>query len=326
MNLELSRRTRRNRKSESVRSLVQETKLLAEDFVQPLFILEGTGRREAIESLPGIDRMSLDLVLEEVYALAEMGLKAVALFPVLDKNKKDAFGSEALNPEGLVYEAIRRIKEKIPEMVLMVDIALDPYTDHGHDGLVSACGTILNDETVHVLQEMSLLAARSGVDMVAPSDMMDGRVAAIRRALDKEGYIDTSILAYAAKYASSLYGPFREALQVKLQFGDKKTYQMDPANVREALLECRLDEQEGADILMIKPALSYLDVIAKVRETTTLPIAAYHVSGEYSMVMAAHERGWIDGPKVMQEHLLSIKRAGADMIFTYAAKSLLPLL
>lgn len=326
MQLELIRRTRRNRKSETMRSLVQETRLNAADFVQPLFVLEGNKRREAIGSLPGIDRMSIDYLLEEVHLLAEMGLKAVALFPVLEKSKKDSMGREALNPNGLIYEAIARIKEKVPEMALIVDIALDPFTDHGHDGLVNERGEILNDETVAILTEMASLAARSGADIVAPSDMMDGRVGAIRESLDRNGYIDTSILSYAAKYASSLYGPFREALQVNLKFGDKKSYQMDPANVNEALIECRLDEEEGADILMIKPALSYLDVIAKVKESTLLPVAAYHVSGEYSMVMAAHERGWIDGQKVMQEHLLSIKRAGADIIFTYAARSLLPLL
>ena len=324
--MELKQRTRRNRKSSAIRALVQETRLVPEDFVQPIFVVEGTGRREAIESMPGVFRMSPDLVVGEIKDLGEMGLRGVALFPVLDRGKKDRAGKEALNRCSLVYETVKRVKDKSPEMALVVDIALDPYTDHGHDGLVDEGGNILNDETVEVLCEMACLAAESGADIVAPSDMMDGRVGAIRESLEKEGHQNTSILSYAAKYASSLYGPFREAVKVNLQFGDKKTYQMNPANWREALIECHLDEEEGADILMIKPALAYLDIISKVREITALPLAAYHVSGEYSMVMAAHEKGWINGPKVMEEHLLSVKRAGANIIFTYAAKSLLPLL
>lgn len=324
--MELVQRLRRNRKSAAVRALVQETRLSAEDFVQPLFIVEGKRRKEAVDSMPEVWRMSADVAETEVRELSEMGLRAVALFPVLERGKKDPRGSEALNPENLVFEMVRRLKDRVPEMTLVVDIALDPYTDHGHDGLVDEKGRILNDETVEILAQMACLAAESGCDIVAPSDMMDGRVGRIRGLLDSEGHSDTSILSYAAKYASSLYGPFREAVKVTLQGSDKKTYQMNPANVREALLECALDEHEGADILMIKPALAYLDVIAKVRENSLLPLAAYHVSGEYSMVMAAHERGWIQGPKVMEEHLLAIKRAGADMIFTYAAKSLLPLL
>lgn len=324
--MELRQRMRRNRKSGAIRALVAETRLLPEDFVQPVFVVEGQGRREVIESMPGVLRLSPDLVEGEVKALGEMGLRGVALFPVLERGKKDARGSEALNREGLVYETVRRLKDKCPEMALVVDVALDPYTDHGHDGLVDERGRVLNDETVEVLCEMACLAAESGADIVAPSDMMDGRVGAIREALEREGHSDMLILSYAAKYASSLYGPFRDAVRVNLQFGDKKSYQMNPANSREALLECALDEEEGADILMIKPALAYLDVISKVREMTMLPIAAYHVSGEYSMVIAAHERGWLNGPKVLEEHLLSIKRAGADIIFSYAAKNLLPLL
>jgi porphobilinogen synthase len=324
--MELMKRERRMRKSEAVRELVQETRLHAADLVQPLFVIEGKGKRETISSLPGIERFSIDLLLQEVEKLAEMGLRSVALFPVLDGAKKDSLGSEALNAEGLVYEALRRVKDHFPEMIVIADIALDPFTDHGHDGLVNAKGEILNDETVAVLAQMAVLATQAGADMVAPSDMMDGRVRAIRRALDEAGHTHTMILSYAAKYASALYGPFREAVQAKLAFGDKRSYQMNPANCREALRECRWDEEEGADILMIKPALSYLDIIAKVRQASALPIAAYHVSGEYSMVMAAGEKGWLNTDKVLFEHLLSIKRAGADIIFTYAAKRILPLL
>lgn len=324
--MELMKRERRMRKSEAVRELVQETRLHAADLVQPLFVIEGKGKREAISSLPGVERLSIDLLIEEVERLAGMGLRSVALFPVLEGDKKDSLGSEALNADGLVYEAIRRVKAHCPEMMVVADIALDPFTDHGHDGWVSAKGEILNDETVAVLAQMAVLAAEAGADMVAPSDMMDGRVGAIRQALDKVGYSGTLILSYAAKYASALYGPFREAVQVKLAFGDKRSYQLNPANVREALRECRQDEEEGADILMIKPALAYLDVIAKVRASSDLPIAAYHVSGEYSMVIAAGEKRWLNADKVLFEHLLSIKRAGADIIFTYAAKRILPLL
>lgn len=324
--MQLTRRLRRNRAHPAIRALVEETHLLPSQLIQPLFIIDGDDRREPISSLPGIDRMTPDLIVKEVRYLAEMGMKAVALFPVLDRRLKDSQGSEALNPNSLVYETLKRIKDSCPEVALIVDIALDPYTDHGHDGVVNLQGNVLNDETVEILSQMALIASQSGADIVAPSDMMDGRVGAIRRSLDEAGHINTAILAYAAKYASSLYGPFREAVQVKLQHGDKKSYQLNPANFREALLECQLDEEEGADMLMVKPALAYLDIIAKVRASSNLPLAAYHVSGEYSMVMAAHEKGWIDGPKVMMEHLLSIKRAGADIILSYASKDLLSLL
>lgn len=326
MKLDLIKRARRNRQTAGIREMVQETRLHASDLVQPLFVVGGVNRREAIESLPGMEHLSIDLLLREVDLLERQGLKCIALFPVLDREDKNSKGKEALNPDNLVFTAIRQLKKAFPEMMLVVDIALDPYTDHGHDGLINEKGEILNDETVSVLASMACLAADAGADIVAPSDMMDGRVGAIRKALDQAGHEKVVILSYAAKYASSLYGPFRKAVKVNLAFGDKKTYQLNPANVREALIQCSLDEAEGADILMIKPALSYLDIISKVRDSTHLPIAAYHVSGEYSMVMAAAERGWINGDLVMQEHLLSIKRAGADLIFTYAAKRLLPLL
>lgn len=315
----LLKRLRRNRKSASLRELISETTLLPKHLVAPLFVIEGKSVREAIESMPGVFRLSLDELVKEVTTLYKLGIRAVDLFPVIPSTKKDASGSEAFREDNLLMRSIITLKKEIPEMCLMVDVALDPYTDHGHDGLINAEGIILNDETVRALAKMSLLAAEAGVDLVAPSDMMDGRVKFIRQSLDHAGYIHVGILSYAAKYASALYGPFRDALHSAPKFGDKKSYQMDPANVREALLECALDEDEGADMLLIKPALAYLDVIAKVRERTNLPIAAYHVSGEYAMVKAAAERGWIDGQKVLLEHLVSIKRAGADFILTYAS-------
>jgi porphobilinogen synthase len=302
---------------------VQETTLDASDLVVPIFIVEGENKREPIVSMPGVERMSADLMIREAEAFYNRGVRSIALFPVIDRNLRSGEGEEAWNPEGLLASAIRRIKRELPQLCVMADVALDPFTDHGHDGLANERGEILNDETIECLVKMSLMQAEAGVDFVAPSDMMDGRVGKIRKALDRSGYPQVGILAYSAKYATSLYGPFRDALQTKLAFGDKRTYQMDPANVREALLEARLDEEEGADILMVKPALFYLDVIAKLREQTLRPIAAYHVSGEYAMVMAAHQNGWLDAGKVFHEALLSIKRAGAGIIFTYAAKHVL---
>ncbi len=318
-NLSITKRLRRNRRSLAIRELVQETHLHPSDFVLPLFLLEGTERKEPVESMPGIFRQSVDLAILEVKELYQMGIRAVDLFAVVPPNKKDRLGSEALNPDFFIYDAITAIKDACPEMCVMVDIALDPYTDHGHDGLVNAKGEILNDETVEILCEMSILSGRFGADMVAPSDMMDGRVQAIRRALDDSSLSNVGILSYAAKYASAFYGPFRDALGSSPKFGNKATYQMNPANRREALLECALDESEGADILMVKPALPYLDVLAKIRERTELPLAAYHVSGEYAMVMFAANNGVIDPDLVFYESLLSIKRAGADLIFSYAA-------
>ena len=316
----ITQRPRRNRKSPSIRSLVQETRLHPSDFVVPLFLIDGEKRKEPISSMPGIDRLSLDLILKEVIDLYQRGIRAVDLFPVIAGELKDPYGSEALREENLLFRALNLLKREIPEMCLMVDVALDPYTDHGHDGLVNAEGIILNDPTVEVLGKLAVMAAEAGADVVAPSDMMDGRVAFIRQCLDHAGYQDVNILSYAAKYASAFYGPFRDALQSAPKFGDKKTYQMDPANAREALRECALDEMEGADMLLIKPALAYLDIIAKVKERTHLPVGAYHVSGEYAMVMAAHQNGWLDAGKVFHESLTAIKRAGADFIFTYAVK------
>ncbi|MBN9377447.1 MAG: delta-aminolevulinic acid dehydratase [Chlamydiales bacterium 38-26] len=323
---DLTTRPRRNRKNAAIRSLVRETYLHPHQLVTPLFIIEGKNRREHIQSMPGIDRLSIDLLIKEVLELYSLGIRAIDLFPVIPKEKKDPLGLEAIKPDNLLIQAVKTLKQEIPEMCVMVDVALDPFTSHGHDGLVNEKGQILNDPTLKVLAEMSVLAAQAGADVIAPSDMMDGRVGYIRKSLDREGFTDVSILSYAAKYASSFYGPFREALNSTPQFGDKKTYQMDPANQREALYEAVLDEREGADMLLVKPALVYLDIISKIRQATSLPIAAYHVSGEYSMVMAAAEKGWLDANKVFMESLLSIKRAGADFILTYTAKRIAPLL
>lgn len=313
------KRPRRNRKSCTIRALMQETRLHHSDLIYPLFVIEGKKRQEAIESMPGIFRLSLDLLMEEAERALKLKIPAVALFPVIERGLKDPFGSEATNQNGILQKAIRALKENFPELCVFADIALDPYTSHGHDGIANEKEEILNDETIDILVKMALLQAEAGVDFVAPSDMMDGRVGAIRRALDEAGHSSVSIHAYTAKYASSFYGPFREALSSELQFGDKKSYQMNPANWREAIRETLLDEEEGADVIMIKPALPYLDVISKVREVTSLPISAYQVSGEYSMILAAAQNGWIDKEKALWESVMCIKRAGADMIFTYAA-------
>jgi porphobilinogen synthase len=321
--LDLPIRLRRNRKTEAIRKMVQETHLTPHDFIAPLFIIEGEKTRVPIPSLPGVERLSIDLALKEAKELHDRGIQSIALFPVISPNLKTPTAEEAWNPDGLLSRALKEIKFALPDLCLIADVALDPFTSHGHDGLANEKGEIVNDATIECLIQMSLMQARAGVDFVAPSDMMDGRVSAIREALDHEGFDQVGIFSYSAKYASALYGPFRDALQVKLSFGDKKTYQLDPANIREALLEAALDEEEGADVLIVKPASIYLDVIAKLREQTKRPIAAYHVSGEYAMVMAAHQAGWLNGPKVFYETLLSIKRAGADMIFSYAIKQIL---
>jgi porphobilinogen synthase len=316
----LKRRLRRNRKSNAIRNLVQETHLHPSQLVAPLFVLEGSNQKQEVSSMPGIYRFSVDLLIKEAIELFRLGIQAVDLFSVIPKEKKDAQGSESLNCQGVLYKAVKALKNEIPEMCVMVDVALDPYTDHGHDGLIDNRGMVNNDATLAVLGKMCLMAAEAGADIVAPSDMMDGRVAYIRHALDSSGFYETSILSYSAKYASAFYGPFREALHSAPKFGDKKGYQMDPSNAREAILEAYMDSLEGADMLLIKPALPYLDIISKVRQMTHLPLGAYHVSGEYAMVMAAAMNGWLDGPKVMKESLQSIKRAGADFILTYAAR------
>lgn len=316
----LNRRPRRNRQTAAIRGLVQETHLHPSQLVAPLFIVEGQSQQQAIASMPGIFRYSLDLLLKEVSVLHQLGIRAIDLFCYVSADKKDAQGSEAVKQGNFLQQAIRLLKQEFPDICLMADIALDPFTNHGHDGVINGQGVVDNDATLLILGQMSVLAAEAGADIVAPSDMMDGRVAYIRAALDNAGFTSVGILSYAAKYASALYSPFREALNSAPKFGDKKGYQLNPANVREALLECHLDELEGADMLLIKPALPYLDVIAKVREITTLPLGAYHVSGEYAMVMAAAQNGWLDAKRVFEECLISIKRAGADFILTYAAK------
>ncbi|WP_199246043.1 porphobilinogen synthase [[Phormidium] sp. ETS-05] len=313
-------RPRRLRGNRALRRMVRETLLTVDDLIYPMFVMEGTAKKVEIPSMPGCYRYSLDLLLKEVAEVFALGINAVALFPVIPESRKDDTGTESYNPEGLVHSTVRAIKKAVPEIVVITDVALDPFTTHGHDGLLDANGVILNDPTVEVLVKMALSQAEAGADLVAPSDMMDGRVGAIRKALDDRGYIDVGILAYAAKYASAYYGPFRDALDSAPKFGDKKTYQMDPANAREALKEVALDIAEGADIVMVKPALAYLDVICQVRQATGLPVAAYNVSGEYAMIKAAGQLGWIDEKQVILETLTSIKRAGADLILTYFAK------
>jgi len=287
--------------------------------------MEGKGKKEPIPSMPGVFRYSIDTLVREFESYMKLSISALNLFCYVPNEKKDPQGSEAWRRGNLLERATKAIKKEFPESLLMVDIALDPFTSHGHDGLVER-GTIINDKTVELLVKMSLLAARAGADVVAPSDMMDGRVRAIRQALDKSGFTDTAILSYAAKYASSFYGPFRDALSSAPSFGDKKTYQMDPANAREALRECALDEEEGADLLLIKPALTNLDIIAKVRAQTNLPLGAYQVSGEYSMIKFGAEKGFLNETAAFYETLTAIRRAGADFIFTYAAKQVAELL
>ena len=312
----LMHRPRRNRRSPFLRDLVEETRLAPQDFVWPVFIKEGQNLKEEISTLPGVYRMSLDVLAEEISSLMDLGLRAIALFPVIDDSLKNSTASEALNSKGFLPEGLRKIKKLFPELVVITDVALDPYSSDGHDGLVEN-GKILNDPSVDVLARMAVVQADAGADIVAPSDMMDGRVAAIRRALDEAGHQDVGILAYTAKYASSHYGPFREALASAPRFGDKKTYQMNPANAREALRELELDIEEGADIVMVKPALAYLDIIYRLRERTTLPVAAYQVSGEYAQIEIAARAGALDRDRAVIEALTSIRRAGADIILSY---------
>ena len=320
-------RPRRNRLTPAIRNLIRETTLTSHDLIAPLFLIEGKNISEPIHSMPGVSRLSIDLLIKECRELHELGVPCVSLFPAIEEKLKNSKASEAYNPDGLYQRAIKEVKNAIPELLVMTDVALDPYSSDGHDGLVDPkTGEILNDASLEVLAKMSLVQAKSGSDILGPSDMMDGRVGFIRDALDEENYTNTAIMSYAAKYASAFYGPFRDALNSAPKKGDKKTYQMDFANVREALREAYLDESEGADVLMVKPGLPYLDVIKTLRENTTLPLAAYNVSGEYAMVKAAHERGFIDGEKVMIEMLWSFKRAGADMILTYFAKDAAKLL
>jgi len=310
-------RMRRLRRSESLRRLVRETRLGREDLVLPLFAVEGSGVREAVASMPGVFRLSADAIAEECKQVADLGIPAVILFGI--PAAKDARGSGADAADGVVQRAVAAAKRAAPDLVVMTDVCLCEYTDHGHCGLLEG-EEVANDPSLARLAETAVSHARAGADVVAPSDMMDGRVAAIRRALDAASFASVPILAYAAKYASAFYGPFREAAESTPAFGDRRGYQMDPPNQREALREMQLDLDEGADALMVKPALPYLDVLALARARFEVPLAAYHVSGEYAMLMAAAERGWIDGPRAMLETLVGIKRAGADFILTYAAK------
>lgn len=313
------RRPRRNRRSEAIRSLVEETTVNVKDLIFPMFVISGKGRQEEVPSMPGMYRRSTDLLLKEIEECLNLGITAFDLFPALEDNLKDKYATQSYNPENFYLKAIHEVKAHFPEACVMTDVAMDPYSSDGHDGIVEK-GQILNDETLEVLGKMAVAQARAGADIIGPSDMMDGRVEYIRKALDDAGFQQTAIMSYTAKYASAFYGPFRDALNSAPKSGDKKTYQMNPANSREALIEAELDIQEGADFLMVKPALAYLDVIKLLRDNCTLPIVAYNVSGEYAMVKAAVERGWLENDRAMMEVLTSIKRAGADIILTYFAK------
>lgn len=325
--LELVHRPRRLRRTASLRALVEETVLRPDDLIAPLFVIDGKGRPQPVASMPGVVRFNIADLVKECGALARLGVPAVALFPKLDSRLKDAEGTAALDEDALILRAVRAVKKAVPELTVMTDIALDPYTTHGHDGVLTEDGCdVDNDRTVSILARMSVLHARAGVDLVAPSDMMDGRIGAIRKALDAEGLVRTGIVAYSAKYASAYYGPFRDAVGSATAAGtkllSKATYQLNPANVREALTEAALDVAEGADIVMVKPAGPYLDIIQSVRRSTRKPVAAYQVSGEYSQIHAAARLGWLDLAATRRESLLAIKRAGADMILTYFAKEM----
>jgi porphobilinogen synthase len=311
-------RPRRNRKNDSLRSMVRETHLRAEDLVLPLFVTEGIAIKEKISSMPGCYRYSLENLLIKAEEAQEVGIRGIALFPKIKEEDKDSLGSFSWDEDSFYLKAIFELKKKFPELILFTDVAMDPYSSDGHDGIVKD-GIILNDETLEVLGKMSLAQARAGADFIAPSDMMDGRVGFLRTILDENGFKEVGIMAYSVKYASSFYGPFRDALESAPKAGDKKTYQMDPANKVEAMREVRLDLDEGADMVMIKPALSYLDIISDVRRISDVPVCAYFVSGEYAMIMAAGEKGWINADEALYEATLGVKRAGADIIFTYGA-------
>ncbi|MFB0903503.1 MAG: porphobilinogen synthase [Nonlabens sp.] len=319
------RRNRRLRTSAAVRSLVQQTLISPSDFIVPLFVVEGKGIKEEIASMPDYYRFSLDLLKKEVQLLQDMGLKSVLLFVKVPDHLKDNKGTEALNKDGLMQRAIKTVKEVAPDMYVMTDVALDPYSSFGHDGIVEN-QKIINDATCEVLAQMSVSHAQAGADMVAPSDMMDGRILYIREALEEEGFIDTGIMSYSAKYASAFYGPFRDALDSAPGFGDKKTYQMDPANRSEAIKETLMDIDEGADIVMVKPGLCYLDIVREIKNEVDVPVSVYQVSGEYAMLKAAAERGWLNHDAVMMEQVTAIKRAGADLIASYFAKDVVKLI
>jgi len=315
-------RPRRLRRDDFTRRLVRENRLSADDFIYPVFVLQGQGRREAVPSMPGVERLSLDLLLPVAEECLALGIPALALFPVIDASLKDAQGSEAANPEGLIPAAVRGLKARFPELGVMTDVALDPYTSHGQDGLLDESGYILNDPTVAQLVKQALAHAAAGADIVAPSDMMDGRIGAVRQALEAAGHVHTRIMAYSAKYASAFYGPFRDAVGSAASLGksNKKVYQMDPANSNEALREVALDIAEGADMVMVKPGLPYLDVLRRVKDEFAMPTFAYQVSGEYAMLKAAAQNGWLAHDAAMLESLLAFKRAGADGVLTYFAR------
>src|SRR3990167_7342908 len=311
------KRMRRLRKNENLRRMVRETTLSVDNLIYPLFVTYGKSVKDEIGSMPGNYRFSIDMLLKEVKEVKSLGIPAVILFGIPEK--KDDAGSEAYNPSGIVQRAIKEIKSAVPDLLVITDVCIDEYTSHGHCGIVKG-NEILNDPTLELLSKMALTHVKAGADMVAPSDMMDGRVGAIRKALDEKDWTDIPIMSYAAKYASAFYGPFRDACDSSPKFGDRKSYQMDPGNSDEAIREVALDIEEGADIIMVKPAMAFLDIVRRVKDKFNVPVAAYNVSGEYSMVKAAAEKGWIDGEKIMMEILLNIKRAGADMILTYFAK------
>jgi len=307
--------------------MIEETKLDRADLLAPLFVIDGDGAKEPVSSMPGVFRRNIGDLVQECRELASLGVRAVALFPSIDPALKDDEGTEAGNPDGLILRAVKSLKDAVPDLVVVTDVALDPYTSHGHDGVLNERGDyVLNDESVERLCRMALFQAEAGVDIVAPSDMMDGRIGAIRETLDEAGWIDTAIMAYSAKFASAYYGPFREAVGSASAAGtttlDKKTYQLNPANRREAIADALLDEEEGADFLMVKPAGPYLDIIRELREATALPVAAYQVSGEYAQIHAASQMGWLDYEKCRDESLLAIKRAGAELILTYFAREI----
>ena len=312
-------RPRRNRSSAAIRTMVEENRLSVKDLLFPLFVMDGSATKTEIKSMPGIYRYTTDLLLKEIETCLNLGITSYALFPQVAEERKDTLATESHRQGSLYLEAIHAVTSRFPEISMLTDVAMDPYSSDGHDGIVKN-GEILNDETLEVLAKMAIAQAQAGSKLIGPSDMMDGRVGYLRESLDDAGFTNVGIMAYSAKYASAFYGPFRDALESAPKFGDKKTYQMNPANSREALREAELDELEGADFLMVKPALAYLDIISLLRDNTNLPIAAYNVSGEYAMVKAAAANGWIDGEKAMLESLLSMKRAGAQVILTYFAK------
>ena len=318
----LTHRPRRLRKHEFNRSLIRENSLSVSDLIYPLFIIEGENKKEKIDSMPGIERLSIDQLLIEAKEIVDLKIQAIALFPVISPDKKTLEAEESYNPDGLIQKAVRALKRNFPELAVITDVALDPFTSHGLDGVIDSNGYVLNDETVHILVKQALSHAQAGADIVAPSDMMDGRIGAIRFGLEEQGFIHTNILAYSAKYASSFYGPFRDAVGSSKSLGksDKKTFQMDPGNSDEAIREVELDISEGADMIMIKPGLPYLDVVSKVKQTFGVPTFAYHVSGEYAMLKAASQNKWIDEKSTVLETLLCFKRAGADAVLTYYAK------